>query len=89
MEKYKFDALSAYLSMKNNSIERFMRKHFDEGYLQEVEEPVRKYVEFINGVNAPSAQPKRTVPRRTRTENRVRINKDERKEATDDQPNKQ
>ncbi len=80
MEKYKFDALSAYLSMKNNSIERFMRKFFDEGYLQEVEEPVRKYVEFINGVNAPTAQPKRTVPRRSRTENRTRISKEDKKD---------
>ena len=41
-----------------------MRKHFDEGYLQIVDEPVRKYVELINGVNLPSSVKKRPVPKK-------------------------
>ena len=64
VEKYKYDALSAYLAMKNNSIEGFMRKHFDDGYLQMVDEPVRKYVEFTNGINVPAALRKRPVPKK-------------------------
>ena len=89
VEKYKYDALSAYLSMKNSSVERFMRKHFDEGYLQEVDEPVRKYVEFINGIKATPSQVKRNVPRRTqRAENRTRVSKDERKDNNEDQTHK-
>ena len=47
-----------------------MRKHFDEGYLQIVDEPVRKYVELINGVNLPASMKKRPVPKKKPAEER-------------------
>ena len=52
------------MAMQNSSIEEFMRKHFDEGYLQIVDEPVRKYVELINGVNLTASMKKRPAPKK-------------------------